>query len=92
MQVARQCMLLSGIYLFEPCFPFEQPQKTVCCRDARQPEAGEVMLLARVEAALRRRRFALAASLHQDLAMDALAEVWHSCQVSGMECCNGIAG
>ncbi len=45
MQVARQCMLLSGIYLFEPCFPFEQPQKTVCCRDARQPEAGEAKLL-----------------------------------------------
>lgn len=33
------------------------------------------MLLSRIAAALKRRRFALAASLHQDLAMDALAEV-----------------
>ena len=33
------------------------------------------MLLARVAAALKRRRFALAASLNQDIAMDALAQV-----------------
>lgn len=45
------------------------------CREADAAEEAEAMLLPRLAVATGRRRFALAASLHQDLAMDALTEV-----------------
>lgn len=45
------------------------------CRDAQHPEDAEAMLRARISAALKRRRYSLAASLHMDVATDALAQV-----------------
>lgn len=44
-------------------------------RDAQHPEDAVAMLQRRIAAALKRRRFALAASLYMALATEALAQV-----------------